>query len=692
MENMTRTTKRLGIYARTSRYIDGGIHTIDQQIEAGKDFAKRHNFTEENYTIFSDEGLSGYKIEEDGGDPYTNRPAFLNLMNQVQDGAIDAIWVWENSRLSRNTYASAFIYQKINKINKQRRKHNLDPIVLYVQDSKYDLENPSDHLLKSIMDAFSEYERNMIVARTTRGLYNAINNGKRSFRSLYGYKKANRNADGNFIFEVNDFELDNVKTAYKMFLDGKSLREIGLHLIGTKPEKQNEILRVSSKWGRILKHTEYTSFVLNTEGLKIEHQFEEGKINSLRDLSDINRFWVKSKVYTEEIISIEQWIKIREQLELYRQINRKYKNEFGKNYNVGSNLATGLIKCSCCNGSFFTYYQKYKTKNGTEKRIPYYKHQSIFNNKTCSQKPKTFKIEKIDYILGFFYFYYVLIFDDSEIRKEKTLVSIKQQKAVLKNEIKTLEADFNKWDKLVKAVEKAIEENPENYLRNSEQLFKYEDLKKSSMIKLNEANSKLIEIENKYSGTQAKKEFSNILEDIQFFFLSGDNSKHRTMLNKIIKSVVLYGVYLVIQTETLYFIFKIDKKDKTLEPYKPLPSEFLDKPEFSKRFSEVWERFKNNDLNYKNPEVQKYLQTTFNWQTFIVSDEHIKLDVEINFPAGSTVIYFDETKEPKITPLKEYKRKWARKHRKELTDEEREEINAKRRENYKRKIEELKKS
>lgn len=682
---MEKTEKQLAIYARTSRYLDGNIHTIDQQIQAGIEFAKRHNYTEENYTIFSDEGKSAVTINDDDDDPYAERDSFRDLMKRVTDGTIDAIWVWENSRLSRNPIASAVIYNTINRVNRKRLKLGQDNIELWIQETKYDLENPTQALTKSLMDAFAIYEASLIKSRTTRGLHNSINNGKRSFSHFYGYTKGERNEKGNYIYYPNEFELDNVRRAYKMFKEGKTLREISLSLVQVKPERTQDIIKISTKWGRILAHKEYTGWALNTEGLKIEHQFEEGKIENLSVLNDVNKYWVKSKVYTEELISIEDWIKVREELALYKKIQRDYKDEFGKNYVVDSTLATGLIKCHCCNSKYFFYFQNYKLKDGSEQRMPYYKHQGIFNNTQCSQHPKTIKIEKIDYILGFFYFFYVLIFDDSEARKEKTLVSIKEQKNILKTEIKDAEVVVDKYKRLVDSLTEYLENNPNDVGSVLPRLTDYEKRYDSAVKKYNEKKTELLNLEMKFSGSQAKKDFRVILEDLQFFFMDGNNAKHRMMLNKIIKSAVIYQNYLVIQTETLYFVFKIDTKDKSLLPYKPLPREFLDKPEFTDRFNEVWNRFKNNELNYKEPEVQEYLKKTFNWKTFVVSDENIKLEQAIPFPAGSTVIYFDETTaESSIHQKKlEAQRRYREKHRKLQTEEEKQADKENRRQAFK---------
>lgn len=642
----------LAIYARTSRYLSGEIHTIDQQIEAGKSFAQKHGINPDNYIIFADEGISGYETE-DTGDPYANRPQFLALMELLEKGGLDSIWVWENSRLSRNTYASAYIYRKINKKNKERIKHHKEPIELWVQDTKYDLANPTDSLMKGIMDSFAEYERNMIVARTTRGLYKAIDSGKRSFSHFYGYTKGARNNSGNFEYIVNDFELDNVRIAYKMFLEGKTLKEICLALMEKKPDNKKDIIKISTKWGRILRHKEYTGFTLNREGLKIEQKFTEGLLNNLDDLLDENKYWVKSQVYTEQLISIPDWIKVREKLEAHKLARKEYDSKNGKNYIVSSALATGLIECSVCNQKYFIYKQKYKDHsgnwvlddNGEVIRHTYYKHSSLFNNKSCNQKPKTIKQEKVDYILGFFYFYYSLIFDDSENRRQQTLISIKEQKNILKAEIAQKEADYKKYDKVVKAIEKAIEESPETYQREVLRLTKYEDLRDSLAPALTEARAKLINLEEKYSGSERKKEFQNWLFDLQQFFLLGTEKDHRIMLMKIIKSVKIYSNYLVIQTETKYFVFKIDVDDRALEPYKALPFEFLGLSNNMETVKNLWEKFKNDELDFHKPEVQEYLINLFSWKKFIVSDENIELEVHIDFPDNSTVIYFDETRE-----------------------------------------------
>jgi DNA invertase Pin-like site-specific DNA recombinase len=102
----------LGIYCRTSRETDFETSTISQQRTAGIKFAEENKF---EYELYEDEGISGYKISEDEQDPFNNRPAFTKLINDIKDTKIDKVWIWEHSRLSRNQYASAFIFNVFEK-------------------------------------------------------------------------------------------------------------------------------------------------------------------------------------------------------------------------------------------------------------------------------------------------------------------------------------------------------------------------------------------------------------------------------------------------------------------------------------------------------------------------------------------------------------------------------------------------
>lgn len=97
----------LGIYCRTSRKESiSGIETIEQQREAGIKFAQNNLL---NYIIYEDSGKSGY-LEKSKEDPFLNRPAFKKMLEDIEAGKINQVWVWELSRLARrNKYYASVI-------------------------------------------------------------------------------------------------------------------------------------------------------------------------------------------------------------------------------------------------------------------------------------------------------------------------------------------------------------------------------------------------------------------------------------------------------------------------------------------------------------------------------------------------------------------------------------------------------
>ena len=136
----------LGIYRRTSKDNEFEKSTIVQQKAIGIKFAEEHKF---EYEIYEDKGISGYKISDDEQYPFKNRPAFTNLMNDIKNGKIDKVWVWEHSRLSRNQFASAFIFNIF-------EKHKT---TLYKNQKEFKTDDPQMKFMRQMLDAVAEYER-----------------------------------------------------------------------------------------------------------------------------------------------------------------------------------------------------------------------------------------------------------------------------------------------------------------------------------------------------------------------------------------------------------------------------------------------------------------------------------------------------------------------------------------------------
>jgi site-specific DNA recombinase len=234
----------VGIYCRTSKDILDGT-SIEQQREIGIQFCKLNSF---EYQVYEDEGKSGFKLSDDEDDPFKNRPAFNKLINDIKKGTIDKLWVYEHSRISRNVTTSGIIFSLFEKYN----------VRVYEKNNELNLKDNTSEFLRNILDATSMYERNLIVERTTRGLYNAINKGLRAHRHFYGYEKIGKNISGRLIVKPVVSEIEKIKYAYNRYIEGSTLRQITYELIDTNQMSDKDKRNLATKWGRFLRHFDFT--------------------------------------------------------------------------------------------------------------------------------------------------------------------------------------------------------------------------------------------------------------------------------------------------------------------------------------------------------------------------------------------------------------------------------------------------
>jgi site-specific DNA recombinase len=533
----------LGIYCRTSK----DSETIEQQKEAGIRFCMSHNF---DYKIYEDKGISGFKISDDDANPFKNRPSFLSLINDIRSLKITQVWVSKHDRWSRNTYASAIIFNIFEKFN----------IEVFEKNIKLDLKDPKYKLLRQMMDNIAEYERSLIVGRTTEGLYNAINKGNRGYAKFFGYKKVGKDTNGKSIWKPVDVEIEDLKYMYKRFLEGVSLRNIVFELY-EEQKSNSKLLRLATKISRFLKHCEYTGYVLNMEGLDILHRYDKFEIENISILQD-RKYWVKSIPYPQQIISIENWIKCKERLHYNRVIKKDNTRKAWKD------LATGIITCPICGSRYYSYITKYKNHKTGDYNYNYYKHFAGINNNHCSQKPKTIQVGKINEFLKAYFFFYYLVYNKSNTFIKESLEKMRHQKQTLETKVKSNESEIAKIRKqLIKFKDLLLEVENANSLRIATDRIDMAEIELEEKItNVTEMKIELEKINQKYSKTELENTYTNIKDKILNFY-SMDIEDQRTDLMVIIKKCFLFGNYLLIDTGRLIFIFdtRINYKfDKSL--------------------------------------------------------------------------------------------------------------------------------
>ena len=535
----------LGIYCRTSKERDIETSTISQQRIAGIKFAEQNNF---EYELYEDEGISGFKISDDDFDPLNNRPNFTRLINDIKDKKVDKVWVWEHSRLSRNQYASAFIF----KIFKEYK------ITLYENHKEFDLNDPQIIFTIQIHDAVSEYERQMIVSRTTRGLHKSINEGKRVYKKLYGYQSNGKDANGRAVFVPVESEMKNYKYAFERYMEGATLMKICYEIHGMNKFEKRQLPNYAFNLGKLLRGYQYTGYQLTLDGISILKRFRKNEIENLKILLD-RKYWVKSFYYPVELISIEDWVTICERLQLRgRKLNITKKERILR---ASKDIATGLIECGICGKRYYYHEQKSdKIRKKSGDRMVYfsYFHIATINGAICEQRPRSYKLDLINEIFKIFYFYFYLVFDNKNEQIKESQRNIKQAQLKIKEKI-------TKFEKEIPAVENRIDRFKARLGNIADDLIDVllRQIKENE-VKLETLNIELSKLKidyqiesDKFNQNEREMTYYDVKEKINDWFFKLNIEEQRNELIRTIHSCKLFGYYLIIDTGKIVFLFDI---------------------------------------------------------------------------------------------------------------------------------------
>lgn len=161
------TSQTIAIYARTST--DEQEEGIDSQLDSCR--RKLSNDELNRVEIYQDRAVSGAKDDRD---------AFNQLQTDIASGDIEKVVISELSRLSRNTLTLMEFLEKVFD----------DEVGLVVADGQFpsfDEGNPFLEALARMMAVLAQLERDLIQARTERGIRRALDQGKWQGRPPKGF-------------------------------------------------------------------------------------------------------------------------------------------------------------------------------------------------------------------------------------------------------------------------------------------------------------------------------------------------------------------------------------------------------------------------------------------------------------------------------------------------------------------------
>ncbi len=188
------------------------------------------------------------KVWNEGGkssnhEDIAKRPILQSLVNEITNGNAKHIFVYDQSRLSRNdNVASAIRYQC--------KKHG---VTLYTKDGTYDFSRPEDTFLKQVLDAMAEFDNAGRAERTRLGkLHRVKQHNWHGGPPPFGYKLEDKK------LAFAKAEAVKVKEMFQRYASGDSIHAIKKHM-----DKSGVLPRRGGSWttGSILKLFQNTHYI-----------------------------------------------------------------------------------------------------------------------------------------------------------------------------------------------------------------------------------------------------------------------------------------------------------------------------------------------------------------------------------------------------------------------------------------------
>lgn len=388
---------RVGIYCRISREKGFENRSIQDQKMLGIEFCESNNF---DFDVYIDEGLSG-TIEE--------RPEFRRLLQNIVDGDINLIWVFDDSRIQRDPEIRFLI-----------NKHLRDFDVKYYThvDGYFDIYNPQEELFKGIMAQFNKYFVELTKMKIKSVLSRRAKSGKGWGVAPYGYKL---NKEGKY--ELHSEESEIVKKIYRLSLEGLGTERIAKSLnddgVDTRYNKLDGVIRIKDKRDGKVKAIKKSE--IKWAGNTIRGILNNSMFFGVKKINDVT-FEVPA------LFDIEYWEMVNSNL---RNKNKNTINKGGtKKYDY---LLNKVISCGRCG-------RNYNGKTRPDKKDHFYYCMSKRTSHNCGNR--SVNIDKIESAV------WHLIFTDNLLRESlkrvfgesSKIASYHESIKELNNELKELES------------------------------------------------------------------------------------------------------------------------------------------------------------------------------------------------------------------------------------------------------------
>ncbi len=345
-------TKIALLYERLSRddELNGESFSIQNQKIMLEDFARRNGYP--RFKHFTDDGVSGTRFD---------RPGFMAMMEEVEDGNVEAIIIKDMSRMGRD-------YLKVGQVMEILRQRGVRLIAI---NDNVDTEKGDNDMTPFLNIMYEFYARD--TSRKIKSVFKAKGmTGKHLTGTvIYGYLWDEKREN----WLVDEEAAAVVQRIFAMTLEGYGPYQIATRLAADKIEipavhlarhgegvNKNKVFNDIYRWStstvvEILKKREYLGHTIN---FKTRKHFKDKKSHYV----DENEWTIFENTH-DAIIDQETF----DNVQRIRGNSRRYPDGYGE-----AAPLTGLLYCADCGGKMYVH----RTNNG--KRISQY---------TCGQYSKT---------------------------------------------------------------------------------------------------------------------------------------------------------------------------------------------------------------------------------------------------------------------------------------------------------------
>jgi DNA invertase Pin-like site-specific DNA recombinase len=174
------------------------------------------------------------------------RPELSRLFNEIKNGVVKHLFVYDQSRLSRNDTVSSIFRIECAK----------QGVTLYNKEGKYDLSDHNDHFMKQILDAVAQFDNAQRAERTRLGKLARIRQGNwLGGPPPYGYEIRDHR------LVINEEEAKWVRFIYQKYANRIPLIDVKFELDtqGVQPRRKGGTWTLGSL-NALLRNTHYIDF------------------------------------------------------------------------------------------------------------------------------------------------------------------------------------------------------------------------------------------------------------------------------------------------------------------------------------------------------------------------------------------------------------------------------------------------